>query len=418
MSLINRGIKNSSYLLISRIFLIVLGLFSSILLTRNLSLATFGAVVTVFTYVNLFTYLSFNGISTYVMRQGAKSIDKLPSLIDKTSGVKLFFVIFAQIICVAFLPITSFSLNIKLLIILYSFYLIFNSLLSHWIIVFDVYEKFQYRAILNILPQFLYFLSGIYIVFFIVDENLQIILLVLSNLLSFAITLLFCYKYSQKIVRFKTSFSKLFFDKKIIIGGAYFFIITLAGLLFAKVDVFMVSLLGSQEEVALYSVANRLTRQLSEIRTVMYAGFFPVLIKRASVSSIDKNKVFKTTFYFFFIVVVIALIVSNFSEIIFITIYGDKYAYSGYLFSLLCFFLAIDYSIQPYVMLLTASGNEKIVAIIFSILSITNILTNVVFYGYWELKGIVYSTLLTYSIFAIMIIFIAIPILTKNKVIS
>ena len=35
--------------------------------------------------MSIFTYFSFNGISTYVMREGARSMEKLPSLIDKTS---------------------------------------------------------------------------------------------------------------------------------------------------------------------------------------------------------------------------------------------------------------------------------------------------------------------------------------------
>ena len=316
MSLIKRGIKNSSYLLISRIILIILGLCSSILLTRNLSLATYGIIITVFTYVNLFSYFSFNGISTYVMREGARSIDKLSSLLDKTSGLKLFFAICAQIICIIFLPITPYALNIKLLIVLYSFYLVFNSFLGHWLIVFNVYEKFQYRAILNILPQLIYLLSAIYTIFVIKSEQNQIIALILCNLFSFAITLLLCYIFSQRIVKFKSSFFKFHFDKKVIVGGFYFFIITLAGLLFAKVDVFMVTILGNEEQVALFSVANRLTRQLSEIRTVMYAGFFPLLIKRTTNSSMDKSIIYKTTFLFFVITLLIAIVISQYSEYI------------------------------------------------------------------------------------------------------
>ena len=149
----------------------------------------------------------------------------------------------------------------------------------------------------------------------------------------------------------------------------------------------------------------------------MYAGFFPILIKRTSNSSLDKNKIYRTTLLFFIFVLIGAIFLQQYSEDIFVFLYGNQYAYSGYLFGLLCFFLTIDYSIQPYVMLLTSSGYEKVVAIIFSLLAITNILTNVIFFHYWALAGIVYSTLLTYTIFAILIITIGIPILKKNKII-
>ena len=165
MSLLSRGLKNSSYLLLSRIVLVFLGLFSSIYLTRNLTLMEYGSIITVFTYVSIFTYFSFNGISTYVMREGARSMEKLPSLIDKTSGIKLLFAISAQIMCIVVLPLTPYALDIKLIIILYSFYIPFNSFLTHWVIVFNVYEKFQYTALLNILPQLTYLLSALFIIY-------------------------------------------------------------------------------------------------------------------------------------------------------------------------------------------------------------------------------------------------------------
>jgi len=352
------------------------------------------------------------------MRESARSMDRLPILIDKTIGMKLFFGICAQILCIILLPITPYALNIKLIIILYSFYLLFQSFLGHWIIVFTVHEKFYYRAILNVFPQLIYLVSAVYIVYSIENQNYQVIFLVIANLLSVALTLILCYLFAQKVIKFKSSLFEFNFDKKIIIGGSYFLIITLAGLLFAKIDIFMVSILGDEQQVAIFNVASRLTRQLSEIRTVMYAGFFPILIKRTSISILNKGVIYKTTLFFFICTLIGAFIMQQYSVDIFLLLYGNKYAYSGYLFGLLCYFLAIDYSIQPYVMLLTSSGNEKIVAIIFSLLAIINIVTNVIFYNYWNLAGIVYSTLLTYTIFAILIVVVGVPILKKNNIIA
>ena len=129
MSFLIRGLKNSSYLFVGRVSIIIIGLATSVLVTRNLSLSEYGSIATVISYVSLFTYFSFNGISTYVMREGARSMEKLPTLIDKTSGIKLLFAISAQIMCITVLPLTPYALDIKLIIILYSFYIPFNSFL-------------------------------------------------------------------------------------------------------------------------------------------------------------------------------------------------------------------------------------------------------------------------------------------------
>ena len=217
-------------------------------------------------------------------------------------------------------------------------------------------------------------------------------------------------------MRFKSSIFTYFFNKKIIIGGTYFFIITLAGLLFAKIDIFMVSFLGTEEQVGIYNLTNRFARMGTEFRTFLFAGFFPVLIKEIKTGKIFRNDMYKYTIAIFAITCTAALIGNYFSEDLFTYIYGNKYALSGALFGVLCFFLAIDFSIQPYIMLLLSSGDEKIVAIIFSLLSLCNIFLNIILFDIFGLWGIVYSTLITYTLFFVSTIIVGIKKLIKNKV--
>ncbi|MBJ11458.1 MAG: hypothetical protein CMG62_00035 [Candidatus Marinimicrobia bacterium] len=338
MSLIKRGLKNSSYLLVGRIILVFLGLTSSIILTRNLSLSEYGSLAIVFNYVTIFTYFSFNGISSYTMREGARNIDEFSNLIDKTSGIKFFFAIIAQLLCISVIPLTPYSHTVKLFIVIYSFYIPFNSFLNHWLAVFDVHEKFVYRALINIIPSVFYVTSIIIIIFFV--QHNQIPLLVIANLVSFFMGLLFCYIFSQKVMMFKSSIFTFLFNKKIIIGGTYFFIITLAGLLFAKIDVFMVSFLGTEEQVGIYNLTNRFARMGTEFRTFLFAGFFPVMIKEVNTGKIFRNEIYKYTIIIFVITCIAALIGNYFSEDLFTFIYGGKYALSGALFGVLCFFFS------------------------------------------------------------------------------
>ena len=413
MSFFARGIKNSSYLFASRVLLIILGLATSVLVTRGLSLREYGSIATVISYVSVFTYFSFNGISSYVSREGMKNVSLLANFIEETSGIKFLFALMAQILCISFLVVVPYAQHIKILILFFSSYILIHSFLSHWIIVFNVHEKFHYRAFLNIFPNLFYLITAIIII----QNNYsdKVILLLAMNLVSIFFTLLLCYIFSQRVDPFKISIFKFNFDKDIIIGGTYFFLITLGGLLFAKIDVFMVTLLGSEEQVAIYNISNKIVRQGAELRTAIYAGFFPVLVKEINKGSIEIKKLYKITFSLFIIVLLGAIFMNLFSVDIFTLLYGNKYALSGQLFGLLCFFLAIDFSIQPYVILLLAIGHEKMIAIFFSILAITNMVANIIFFKYWALWGIVYSTLLTYSLFFILIISFSLTILNKQK---
>ncbi|MBJ11459.1 MAG: hypothetical protein CMG62_00040 [Candidatus Marinimicrobia bacterium] len=88
----------------------------------------------------------------------------------------------------------------------------------------------------------------------------------------------------------------------------------------------------------------------------------------------------------------------------------------GHFLEYFVFFLAIDFSIQPYIMLLLSSGQEKIVAIIFSFLALCNIALNIILFDIFGLWGIVYSTLITYTLFFVIIIFVGIQKLIKHKV--
>ena len=53
--------------------------------------------------------------------------------------------------------------------------------------------------------------------------------------------MVFCLLIAKKIVGFRLKLFSIRFDKKLITTGAYFFVISFAGMLFMKIDVLMVS---------------------------------------------------------------------------------------------------------------------------------------------------------------------------------
>ena len=156
-------------------------------------------------------------------------------------------------------------------------------------------------------------------------------------------------------------------------------------------------------------------REGSELRTVLYAGFFPVLIKRLKSGSVSKIKLYKYTVLIFLSLLILCIFFSFIGSELIIFLLTEKYAASANIFKVLIFYLVLEFSIQPYVLLLTASNNHSALAIIFSILAVSNIIVNVLFFKLFGPIGIAYSTLINYSLFTLLIFLLGVPILIKTK---
>tara|TARA_Y100000768_G_C23956531_1_gene673095 strand:- start:116 stop:1360 length:1245 start_codon:yes stop_codon:yes gene_type:complete len=413
MSILKKGIKNSSFLFTGRFITIAISFLTSIYVMRMLTLEQYGSVITVKNYINFFMYFCFSGLSTAVLLEGTGSKERLVRLYEETNGLKLIIALIVQVFTLIFLYFTPYSYRVTSLIIIFSFSIPILSIYNHWKEIFTAHENFLTISLFKIIPSALYFIVSVLFVKNI--HNVEI--LILSQLLLNLLILACCTLIVRKKVPFRFNFTKIKFNKKLIISGGYFFIISFAGMIFAKIDVLMVSILGTADQTAIYSAVNRFVREGSELRTVLYAGFFPVLIKRLKSGSVSKKKLYSSTFIIFISLLFSCIILSLIGDNIIIFLLTEKYATSAYIFNILIFYLALEFAIQPYVMLLTASGNLKVLSLIFSFLAISNIIINIVLFKLHGPIGIAYSTLINYLLFALAILIYGIPKLKKTKAI-
>lgn len=383
-----------------------------IYVTRQLTLEEYGIFVTVNSFILFFGIFTFSGLSDSVMRKGAKDFKALASSFEETNGLKLLFGMLAIALCLLSLLFTNYVSSTKQLIAIFSVVLMINTMFSHWVMVFVVLEKFHIRALFGITQQFFYLILTIVAIYY----GYKIKLLLSINLLLSMINLIVCLFLTRKYIKFKLNLHKIRFNKNFLVEGWYFFVISLAGLIFAKFDIIMISFLGTPEDVSIYNIPYRISRYGSEIRTAFTAGFFPVLIKQLKETSVSKVAFQKNTFYLFIITILGAYIISVFSSDLIITMFGQKYEYSGKILSVLIFYVAIEFSVYPYILVLLSTHNEKIVARIFIILAISNVCLNYILFKSYGVIGIAYSTLCVMTILAILIYFIGMKQLIKTKI--
>tara|TARA_B100000575_G_scaffold27000_1_gene18226 strand:- start:34104 stop:35348 length:1245 start_codon:yes stop_codon:yes gene_type:complete len=411
MSILKKGIKNSSFLFAGRFITIAISFLTSIYVMRMLTLEQYGSVITVKNYINFFMYFCFSGLSTAVLLEGTGSKEKLIRLYEETNGLKLIIASIVQVFTLIFLYFTPYSDQVTFLIIIFSFSIPILSLYNHWKEIFTAYENFLTISLFKIIPSIIYFIVSILFV-----KNIyNVEILILSQLLLNFLILVFCSFIVRKKVPFRFNFTRIKFNKKLIISGGYFFIISFAGMIFAKIDVLMISILGTADQTAIYSAVNRFVREGSELRTVLYAGFFPVLIKRLKSGSVSKIKLYKYTVLIFLSLLILCIFFSFIGSELIIFLLTEKYAASANIFKVLIFYLVLEFSIQPYILLLTASNNHNTLAIIFSILAVSNIIVNVLLFNLFGPIGIAYSTLFNYSLFSLLVFLLGVPILIKTK---
>ena len=192
------------------------------------------------------------------MREGAQNNKSISELLEKTNSIRLLFGFLALVICLLALIFMPYDTFVKALILLFSFNLVFQTLFDHWATVFISLEKFEYRIMFNIIPQMFNFLCAFLI--FIVEWKV-LTLLVIQLLISF-INMIACFFIARRLSFFRLNLNweaikAINVYLKYLKEGFYFLIISLAGLLFAKIDVLMLTLIGTLDDVATYNVAFR-----------------------------------------------------------------------------------------------------------------------------------------------------------------
>ena len=409
---INKGIKNTSFLLLGKIIGIGITYATLIFVVRKVTVEEYGLLSTVRAFVGSFFIFTFGGISSAVMREGAKDIHKMGSLYEETNGFKLLMSIFAILICWITLWFIPYDPKLKSLILIFSFSIMATSLYNHWKEAFTASENFKILTLLKVSQPAFFFILAINLV----NYNNRIDYLIYTQLSLQILFMVFCLLIAKKIVRFRLKLFSIRFDKKLITTGAYFFVISFAGMLFMKIDVLMVSVLGSLKEVGIYSVADKIAREGSELRTLIIAGFFPAVIKRIKSGPISKVKVRNTVFKILILSLSAVFILSISIEKIITGIFGPQYMDSALILKYLIFYLAIEYSIYPYILLLLSSNGEKYIAIIYAVLAFANIIINYTFYQLFGLIGIAYSTISVFSLLAFFTLTVGRKILIKERI--
>jgi len=410
MSSISRGIKNASYLAIGNSITHLISFIGFIFIARMLGPENYGIYVTVGTFVGLFEILLLLGLNKTIIREGSKDISSMHIFLEKTIGMRNLLIITAIIVCIISSFFTPYELQTKLYITLFSFQLAYTGLRGFLGTIYQATEKMQYISIFGIVNRVIYVSLSIAFLYC----GFGVLALFLIALFSNFLTISANYFYSRKYVKFDI-FSKLQFDKKLLKPTIIFSLITFVIFLTTKIDLVMISLLGTAKDVGVYGVAFKTTQLGIMLSNVVGIAFFPIFVKQFHKHKMKAKQLIKYSLFFLGVIFVLSLVLSFFVEDIIAVLFGPEYNISGKILRVLIFYLALSWSTLPFTTAAQATHNEKYMLIVWSIMAALNIPLNYLLFLKYGLFGIAYSTLIVSAVGLFLVSRITIRIMKKQE---
>jgi len=324
--------KNTSWLFAEKFLRMIVGLFVGIWVARYLGPEQFGLFAYAQSFVGLFILISTLGIDNIIIREFLKEKETEYKLIGTAFVLKIIGAVIVLIILVIAVNFTSNDSYTNTLIFIIASASIFQ---SFNIIDFYFQSKVMSKVIVfaNLIGLFI---SSLVKVFLILSE---------APLIAFAWVILFdslVLSCGYVYFYFKKNLSiKLWqFDKKTgvkLLKDSWPFIFAgTVGLIQARIDQVMIKEMLGSVEVGYYSVALRLIESLAFSVTLIYNSFFPAIIQ-AKQHSEERYKSRLLNFYrlSFALFLAVAIPIFLFADEIVVFLYGNAYASSGVLLSLM-----------------------------------------------------------------------------------
>jgi O-antigen/teichoic acid export membrane protein len=168
------------------------------------------------------------------------------------------------------------------------------------------------------------------------------------------------------------------------------------GYFVSRVDLFMISLLGTPSDVGIHGVAFRIAEQGMALRNLTEAAFFPIFIKRFQRGQIERRRLIAVSLLFLVGIFAAAFLCSLFVEDFVPMVFEAEYQASAHILSVLIFYVALGWAAMPFSMAAQATHNEKYLLIITSAMAVSNVVLNYIFFLKFGLIGIAYSTLVVF----------------------
>jgi len=275
MSTAKRLVKNTTVLLLGRIFSQGLGIVYVAVLARYIQAAGMGKVATATSLVSMLILLANLGISQLIVRDVAGDRAKADIYVANTLLLRVLLSIVFAMVIVGVTVIAKYPYDTTLIIYIYSLAYIFDQLADVAFSIFNAFEKMEYPAAIQTGRDMVNIALSLVAIYLRASLIAIVFVSALASLLKLAVSL--------AVLRWRFVRPKLQLDprlcRQLLIAALPFAALGVIQLVNRQFDAVLLSLYHSEEEVGWFSAANMLITYLLLIPNMFLQAIFPVFAR-------------------------------------------------------------------------------------------------------------------------------------------
>lgn len=387
-------LKNTTWILFSRIISLGVSFFTTIYLIRYLGPNNYGMLAFSVSFVGLFSFISNLGIDQVLLRELSKDPHRKDELLGTSLLLKLVASAFSILLIILIISFTTNDSLTLLLIIINSFGLLFGSLnvLSYY---FQSRVEAKYNAVSLILVTLILNSLKIAAIFYNKGIIYFSLILLSENIFYGVIGIYFYIKRGNKIfnLNFKKTiaYSMLKDSWPLMLSSAFI-------LIYTRIDQVMLKYMTNIFNVGVYDAAVRISEIWYFIPSLIVSSIFPAIINAKKVSDgLFKERMIKLYSLLLYTALSVALIINIFAPYIINIIYGAKFIEASgvltvYVWAGIPVFLTI--AMNAY---LLAENKTKTLFLSSFVGMLLNIPLNLLLIPKYGIYGATIATLISYS---------------------
>lgn len=334
-------LRNLSYKTAAEIVALACGLASTVILSRYLDVAGFGAFNYVFAFMYLFLSLNDLGVNTIVIREVSQAPARAGEIIGAAIALRL--TIAGAVLAAAWAAIWLWPMDpsLRMPLSLFALILPLNALNVPGMI-FLTAMRFDYNAIGTIVLR----LSGLALIALAVAAGLGVTAVLAGLLVAEIIGLAVVYRLARPLVRFHVHVDRdlwrVLLRSALPVGAAL-----LLAAIVNRIDFVMLEQMVSLEAVGLYSAAYRITNLLEKFPLFVMATLYPIMSQLATADPARLRDVYRKTVAHFAVAgVPLGVVMTIAAPHVLALLFGEQYRAAGgalrYLvWSTVCLYLAL-----------------------------------------------------------------------------
>ena len=272
MSTVQQVYRNTGWIISGRVFVGVLSVAVNVFVARHLGVEFFGVYSFLFTYVGLFIVVANLGIDAIVVREMSQKRDQYSLYLSQALFLKTALGICAAALSCAIIHLLPYAANVRDGASVAAFSLIFTAWVGSFSTVFQANLRMHRQIISDVASKLCFAVLTV----FAVTLGKGLLWIIIANVAAAAIQVLIGYALAKAHI--SLSLSPRWNVLRFLLRESWPLAMTSAFVtIYVRVDILMLSLMRSQDEIGLYAAAANLAEKVLILPMALMASLYPLL---------------------------------------------------------------------------------------------------------------------------------------------